>query len=370
MCIRDSPYAVGDDGSDNDFINEPNEILLQSSTIESVSKGSVESFDIHEAGEGYKVGDLAKFDNIGTNGGGISAFVNSVTGKTVENLSTTIEDYQNAKLVWDKSGQVFVHNSQPHTLLDGDTVVISGISTFIAKLTGEHVIGVSSEKTKLIADTPAINAAGIVTDVFVSTVPNISVGSTIGIGTARLSVLNVFPDRRVIRAITEHTAGIHTASTELVEISDKFSISLTTPYFESKLDDKIFFNPTQQLGIGTVSGQSGISTIVIGNIPIPTSIPNQSIFIPNHPFTQNQEVTLTKGGSTRIVASNTGDSATFNIPETGESQNLFVINKSKNLIGLTTQIGLTTSTDGLFFRSFNSNTVSYTHLTLPKKRIV
>ena len=349
------PYAVGDSGSDNDFINEPNEILLQSSTVESVSKGSVKSFDIHEAGEGYKVGDLLKFDNTGTNGGGISASVESVTGKTVENLSTTIEDYQNAKLIWNKSGEVSVHTSSPHTLLDNDTVVISGISTFIAKLTGEHVIGVSSEKTKLIADTPAITAAGIVTDMFVSTVPNISVGSTIGIGTARLSVLNIFPDRKVIRAITEHTAGIHTASTELVEITDKFTIPLTTPYFESKLDDKVFFNPTQELGIGTVSGQSGISTIVIGNIPIPTSIPNQSIFIPNHPFTQNQQVTLTKGGSTRIVVSNTGDSSTFNIPETGETQTLFIINKSENLIGLTTEVGLTTSTDGLFFRSFNSN---------------
>jgi hypothetical protein len=349
------PYAVGDSGSDNDFINEPNEILLQSSTIESVSKGSVQSFDIHEAGQGYKVGDLATFDNTGTNGGGISASVGSVTGKTVENLATTIEDYQNAKLIWKKSGEISVHTNSPHTLLDNDTVVISGISTFIAKLNGEHVIGVSSEKTKLILDTPAITATGIVTDVFVSTIPNISVGSTIGIGTARLSVLNIFPDRRVIRAITEHTAGIHTASTEVVEITDKFTIPLTTPYFESKLDDKVFFNPTQELGIGTVSGQSGISTIVIGNIPIPTSIPNQSIFIPNHPFTQNQQVTLTKGGTTRIVASNTGDSATFNIPESGETQTLFVINKSKNLIGLTTQVGLTTSTDGLFFRSFNSN---------------
>ena len=349
------PYAVGDSGSDNDFINEPNEILLQSSTIESVSKGSVKSFDIHEAGERYKVGDLAKFDNTGTNGGGISAFVNSVTGKTVENLSTIIEDYQNVNLIWNKSGEVSLHNTVPHTLLDNDTVVISGVSTFIAKLTGEHVIGVSSEKTRLIAETPAITAAGIVTDIFVSAIPNISVGSTIGIGTARLSVLNLFPDRKVIRAITEHTAGIHTASTEVIEITDKFTIPLTTPYFESKLDDKIFFNPTQELGIGTVSGQSGISTIVIGNIPIPTSIPNQSIFIPNHPFTQNQQVTLTKGGSTRIVVSNTGDSATFNIPETGDTQTLFVINKSDNLIGLTTQIGLTTSTDGLFFRSFNSN---------------
>ena len=349
------PYAVGNSGSDNDFINEPNEILLQSSTIESVSKGAVKSFDIHEAGQGYKVGDLATFDNTGTNGGGISASVASVTGKTVESLATTVEGYQNVKLIWNKSGQISLHNTVPHTLLDNDTVVVSGISTFIAKLNGEHVIGVSSEKTKLISDTPAITAAGIVTDMFVATIPNISIGSTIGIGTARLSVLNIFPDRRVIRAITEHTAGIHTASTEIVEITDKFTIPLTTPYFESKLDDKVFFNPTQELGIGTVSGQSGISTIVVGNIPIPTSIPNQSIFIPNHPFTQNQQVTLTKGGSTRIVASNTGDSATFNIPESGETQTLFIINKSKNLIGLTTEVGLTTSTDGLFFRSFNSN---------------
>ena len=165
-----------------------------------------------------------------------------------------------------------------------------------------------------------------------------------------LSVLNIFPDRNIIRAITESTAGIHTASTDIIEIVDNFTIPLRTPFFSSKLDDKIFFNPTQELGIGTVSGQAGISTIVIGNVPTETSIPNQSIFIPNHPFKQNQQVTLTKGGSTRIVASNTGDSATFNIPESGETQTLFVINKSKNLIGLTTEVGLTTSTDGLFFR--------------------
>ena len=349
------PYSVGDVGADNDFINEPNEILLQSSTIESVTRGSVQTFDIHEGGDNYKVGDLAKFDNTGTNGGGISAFVDSITGKTVENLSTTLEDYQNANLVWNKSGQVIINTNEPHTLLDNDTVVISGLSTFIPKLTGEHVIGVSSEKTKLILDTPAITVAGIVTDLFVSTIPKISVGSTIGVGTARLSVLNIFPNRKVIRAITEHTAGIHTASTEVIEITNKFTIPLKTPFFESKIDDKIFFNPSQELGIGTVSGQSGISTIVIGNTPIPTSIPNQTIFIPNHPFKQNQQVTLTKGGSTRIVVSNTGDSATFNIPETGETQTLFVINKSDNHIGLTTQIGLTTTTDGLFFRSFNSN---------------
>ena len=146
----------------------------------------------------------------GTNGGGISASVASVTGKTVENISTTIEDYQNVKLIWNNSGQISLHTSQPHTLFSFDTVVISGISTFIAGLNGEHVVAISSATANLIADTPAITAAGIVTDMFVSKTPNISVGSTIGIGTARLSVLNIFPERNVIRAITESTAGIHT----------------------------------------------------------------------------------------------------------------------------------------------------------------
>ena len=60
-------------------------------------------FDIHEVGQGYKVGDVAKFDNTDTNGGGISAFVDSITGKSIENLSTAIEDYQNAKLIWNNS---------------------------------------------------------------------------------------------------------------------------------------------------------------------------------------------------------------------------------------------------------------------------
>ena len=349
------PYAVADVGSDNDFINEPNEFSLKSSIIDSVTRGSVSGFDIHESGEGYKVGDILKFDNTNTNGGGISAFVDSIKGITIEDIETQREGHQNASIIWNKTGELSIHTNETHRLLDNDTITISGVSTFISKLTGQHVIGVSSEKTRLILDTPAITSAGIVTDMFVSTIPTISVGSTIGIGTARLSVLNIFNDRKVIRAYTEETSGIHTSSTEITEITDKFTIPLKTPYFESKLDDKIFFNPTQELGIGTITGVSTVSNIIIGNIPIPTSILNQSIFIPDHPFTQNQQVTLTKGGSNSIVVSDLSDSNTFNIPETGSSQQLFVINKSKNLIGLTTEVGLTTTTDGLFFRSFTSN---------------
>ena len=350
------PYNVSEPGADNDFINEPNEAVLQSSTIESVTKGPVKSLAINEPGEGYRVGDVASFDNTGTNGGGLSAFVDKVTGKTVEYVTTTLEDYQNTSVVWDKSGQLSVHIDPTHTLMDNDNVVISGVSTYVKGLTKQHKIGVSSEKVYLISDLPANTAAGIVTDIFVSTVPTvISAGSTIGLGTERLAVLNVFPDRKVIRALREEASGIHTASSELCEITGAFTIPVDTPYFESKLDDKVYFNPVHSLGIGVTSGFSESNTYIIGNIPVQTSIPTQSIYLPGHPFKQNQEVTLTKGGAQRFSVSNTGSSSMFNLPISGESQNVYVINKSKDYIGLTTQIGLTTSTDGLFFRDFDSN---------------
>ena len=40
---------------------------------------------------------------------------------------------------------------------------------------------------------------------------------------------------------------------------------------------------------------------------------------------------------------------TFNIPESGNTQNVYVIKKSKDYIGIVTQVGLTTTSDGLSF---------------------
>ena len=80
------------------------------------------------------------------------------------------------------------------------------------------------------------------------------------------------------------------------------------------------------------------------------STPTHSIFLPNHPFTTNQKVTLTKPtvGYALTVSKDNGVT-TFNLPEVGITTEVYVIRKSNDYIGIVTQVGLTTSSDGLAF---------------------
>jgi hypothetical protein len=350
------PYKVGDRYSDNDFISESNEILVQRANIDSVTKGEVDKLTVNLAGSGYAVGDVASFDNTGTSGGGLSADVRSLTGKTVTNLDTTVNTYQSAKVVWEDSNTVSLHIDKVNVVGDGNSVIVSGLSTFIGGLTKSHIVGVTTEKTYLIKQVPSNATAGVVTDIYVSRIPvSLSIGSTVAIGTEKLSVLNIFPENKVVRALRGVTGTAHTASTEASVLTGKLSVSVKTPYFNSKLNDKVYFNPSHSVGIGATTGISVSNSYIIGDLTKTVSVPTQSIYLPNHPFKTSQSVVFEKlSGANAVSVSNTEGSGTFNIPS-GNSQTLYVINKSKDYIGLTTQVGLTTNTDGLYFRSFTAN---------------
>jgi len=165
-----------------------------------------------------------------------------------------------------------------------------------------------------------------------------------------MSVLNTFSDNKVIRVERGVSGSAHTSSTEFTVFDGKITLSTRSSYFDSKLNDKVYFNPVHSVGIGTETGLSSSNNYVIGNVTKSVSVPNQSIYLPNHPFKTSQPVTFeVVSGANAISVSNTSTSATFNIPS-GNSQTLYVINKSKDYIGLTTQVGLSTSTDGVYFR--------------------
>ena len=82
------------------------------------------------------------------------------------------------------------------------------------------------------------------------------------------------------------------------------------------------------------------------------STPTHSIRLPNHPFKTNQRVTLTKPGKFKnqvgyaLTVSKDDGVTTFNIPETGNSQDVYVIRKSRDYIGIVTEVGLTTTSNG------------------------
>ena len=165
-----------------------------------------------------------------------------------------------------------------------------------------------------------------------------------------MSVLNTFNQNNVIRVKRGVSSGVHTVSTPVSLIPSFFNIPLRTKVFDSKIDDKVFFNPHESVGVGTVVGLGSTATSTLGDLISVVSTPTRSIRLPNHPFKTNQRVTLTKPSvGYALTVSKDDGVTTFNIPEGSNSQDVFVIRKSKDYIGIVTQVGLTTTSDGLSF---------------------
>ena len=364
------PYKVSDPHADNDFIIESNEIIDQTSVIEGTTKGNIDSFQIVASGSGYKMGDALRFDNTGTSGGGLSAQIARIKGKDINSIDTEIKNYNDPIFIWKNSNEVSAYISTSHPLITNENIAISGIrtegtlgdtSTFTIKnLAGSHSIGVTTARTVLFQDVPTSAATGIVTDIYVSTIPEqISVGSSITIGTENLKVLKTFNTRSIIRVQRGVAGAAHTSSSFVDLVPSYLTIPVETPYFDSKINDVEYFNPHQSIGLGTAVGVGTTTLYTRGEVSEVVDIPNYSIYLPNHPFKTAQEVVLRKPATGYALTVTTDEDATRWLlpdPANGNSQTVYVINKSPDYIGIATQVGLTTNTSGVAFIS-NGNRV-------------
>ena len=328
------PYKVSDNYAKNDFIIETNEIKRQKSVVESVSVGYVNNFDIVNSGSNYKVNDVLNFDSTGTEGGGLIAKVSNIKGKDIVELNTSLQTYQNSIFTWNNDREVKVTILPNHDLLDNDYVVISGFSTNLTKLNDSYRIRVSSYYSNVLTDIPA-STAGLTTEIYVTQLPSsVSVGSSIAINSEILSVLEVFKNLNILKVKRGSTGLSHTATTQINFIPDSFTISKNIDNFDSRVSNKVYFNPNQSVGLGTTSGITNSLTFQFGNSTVTRNVPTQSIYIENHPFTNNQQVTFTiptVGTNIAISTSSTGD--LFNLP-----QNVYVTNKNINNIGIKTTL--------------------------------
>jgi hypothetical protein len=355
------PYKVNDQYGGNDFIIESNELTSQTAVVESVTKGSIDSFDIINSGKNYQVGDLVTFDETSTGGEGLYVKVSSVYGKQITNLQTNAVSYDNVTFTW-KNGQEIKATINPqHSLENLDYVTISGFSTSFSSLNGFYQIGVTSYTTSLSRNIPSYSSTGIVTDIYISNIPDsVSIGNTFTIDGESFSVLNIFKYDNVIRASRNTNGGIHTSTSVVYFSPNSFTLQKSLDYFDSTVDDLVYFNPINSIGLGTVSGTGITVNNTIGITTRTAYVQTQSIYLPNHPFKTNQRVILNKPGSTSAISvANTSSSAAFSIPFTGNQQTVYVIKKSDDYIGIVTEVGLTTTTNGLYFITNGDNNYQY-----------
>jgi hypothetical protein len=355
------PYKVNDNYAGNDFIIESNELVQQTSIVESVTKSSIEDFDIIESGYNYKINDTLEFDSTDTGGGGLNAIVSSITGSGISSINTNIDTYQNSLFTWKDENTIEVTISPSHSLSDGDNVVISGLTSSLSQSNKLVQIGVTSYTSTVYRDIPSNSVTGIITDIYVSQIPDkVSIGSSIIIESEILSILNIFPNEEIIR-VKRNVGAAHSTTTSIGFIPDTFTFKANSNYFKSIRNDKVFFNPTENVGLGTSVGVStsrvfslGITTVGVATYV--RSIPTQSIYIENHPFKDNQQVILTIPNSSFPFSISTSTSGiAFNMPASGVTTSVYVTNKSRNTIGIKT----TLSSSEVFFVGINSNSYEY-----------
>lgn len=228
----------------------------------------------------------------------------------------------------------------------------------IPGLSGIHRIGVSTYSSLLLKEVPSASS-GIVTDIYVAEIPsNVSIGNSIKIGTETMSILDKFDKNRILR-VFRNAGAAHTETSIVNYLPESFTIAVSSDDFESNVERKVYFNPTESIGIGTTAGLGIEVEYSIGELTKTVSVETSSIFLPNHPFVENQRVRLHRPSNTVLSLlaydPETGISEYFP-PQTDLSKDLFIINKGNNFIGLATAPG---RSQGLYFETNGSDSYEY-----------
>jgi len=364
------PYKINDKYAGYDFLVEPYEKFPQVSVVESVDKGSVDDIKVDDGGSGYKIGDKINFDESNTGGYGLRAEVSEIIGKNITKVETELETYYPCVLVWEDETSVSAYYRSGFDLRNNDTVLVGSISTTVGNLLGSKKVGFSTEIVGLAGSMTSYSAPeGKVEDIFVTSRPNVSIGNSIlihsNLGNEIVKVLNDYSNG-VIRVKRFGTTGVaHSFGSQLNVLNEKVKILVKTQKFNSERNKLVYFNAKDSVGIGTTPGGAVTKTFTIGGTTNTVSIPHRSIYIPNHPFKTGQRLTFEKssypGIDSLIVADNASNLNTFQIPDATSS--VYVINRGKDYVGLVTQVGLTTNSEGLFFYSDGSNNSEYSFET-------
>ena len=124
-----------------------------------------------------------------------------------------------------------------------------------------------------------------------------------GIGTEVLTVLEVFNNLNILKVERGVTGLSHTASTTVFFKPDTLTIKSNLEFFDSRVNDKVYFNPVESVGVGTTAGISNSVSFSFGNSVVTRDIPTRSITLENHPFKNNQRVVFNNGGGSNISIS-------------------------------------------------------------------
>ena len=321
-----------------EFVSPNAKGKVNTSTIELVSKGSVEGLSIINPGRNYNVGDRVLFDNANTQGFGAIAKVSEVVGAAITVITSTVNIDERVELFAEGSTVTGIVTTGLHEYPDGIPLKISGISSSIySGLEGTFNIKVDRVTSGL---GTSLLATGLTTSIrLIEDVSKFQTDDVLRVDSEQMRVLGVDVLNQKInleRAINGTVGAAHTNRAEVIRLENKFTYKLDKPLdVETPRNFVRFFDATNSIGVGLTAGV-GIGTTVsytgAGNSSVNINLPIKSIRIPEHGFKHGDPVNYHDGDGSHLLYSYDGTNTQF-LPNTG----LFVQKITNDLIGIVTQ---------------------------------
>ena len=336
------PYYLNYSNSYYDLIDKISDDFKQEFRVSDVKSAGITSTSIFSAGIDYQVNDRLIVNSDDDSGSGTNIVVSKVDGKSISNFSVSQVKISGVEFNI-KSKFVLCKTGDPHSLVDGETIIVSGVSTITSSgIEGARKISVFNKTVELMNDIPNYAITGISTFITVKDISGFLVNDLIGIGTETLRITNISPQKSRFYVNRTANAGVHTAGIDKVSlIPTAFSFALDQANPDNTFDNYVtFFDPKETVGTGT----AGVTRYLVG---IGTSsiesryLPTRSIYIPNHKFYTGQPLIYNAGvGGTSLSVNNVGSGVSFNI---NSNQIVYAVNLGTDYLGIST-VGFTSIT--------------------------
>ena len=354
-----NPYKLEGSGVDYEGIHDSRKKVDQEIEVNYASAGRINQYELLSTGSGYQVKDKLNIKNL-DKGNGFSGEISRVEGKEIVSIASTVVKIENIVFTYNKqNGQVTGLSTQPHDLVVGDLVTISGLSTdSLRRLDGRHQIGFTTSLLKLNTGIGTTGSTGMITDLSVTgdlSRNSIAPNDVLGINTERFLVLNVDDVNDKVRVKREFDGVLGTAHTGTSLITSlnrniTFNLGINTD-IQTRVNVPYYFNPIESVSLGESAGVGIGSTIsysyqVIGGGSTDRFVPTQNIFLQDHGFVTGQKLIYSNDDGTSLLVSN-GIGQTFSLTNNSP---VFAINLGRDLLGISTNplgIGSTGSIAGI-----------------------
>jgi hypothetical protein len=330
------PYYINSTYSGYGLIEKIKPKYKQEFLVDKIYPSSIDDLLIYSRGNNYKVSDNLVFDNSDTGGTGASAAVSRVRGKELYSINIGITTFNEAYFS-NYGNSIVVDVGYPHNLLNGDNVLISGISTNqYSEYEGFKSIFVQQiARTGINTDIPDYLTTGDSTNVFVTDVAGYEINDYIQIDTEILRITSIDPNRLMFSADRIANIGIHTAGiSSVILLPRKFTFSNNHINKKIQKNNTLYFSSKTLVGFGTTG--SNYELFNGQNL----FVPPKTIYIKDHNLFTGQQLKYNVGiGGTGLLVSDSNFASSFNLID---DQTLYAIRYGKDYVGIST-VGFTTS---------------------------